>query len=76
MTTLANYSTSTPPPEGGLHDLADALIGEQQAHPAQDQQLQHLQDLHQHHLVRPGVTPHKPGTNTTNHSVKTAVEYL
>jgi hypothetical protein len=29
-------------PEGGLHDLADTLVGEQQAYFAQDQELQHL----------------------------------
>jgi hypothetical protein len=46
-------------PEGGLHDLADALVGEEEAHPAQDEQLQHLQDLHQDHLVRSRVTSHK-----------------
>ena len=46
-------------PERRLHNLTDALVGEEQADLAEDENLEHVQDLHQDHLVRPRIAPNK-----------------
>ena len=45
--------------EGGLHDLADALVGQGETNSTEDQDAKHIEDLHQHNLVTAGVTPDK-----------------
>lgn len=61
--------------EGGLHDLADALVGQQQPHGGQHQRAEHLHDLHKDNLVGAGVHAHEPG-DKTDHQELHAIAYF
>ena len=47
-------------PEHALHDLAHALVRQDEADGRQHQRAQHLHYLHEHHLVRAGVDADEP----------------